>query len=253
MHAVLAVASAYERHVTSPSNLPSHRTLSEIYNFSQSTSLLGKQLCRSILPQEKDALWATSALYGALLFVAVDAPSPEQAWPLKDSGSCDLDWLRMINAKWALWSLTDPLRPDSIFRCLTDVYAGMRIHAPPSGVCGASPSLVHLCDLNEQSTAETSPYFEAVHAISQLDDPAESRENLIKILAFITCMSQSFKSLIISKDARALLLLVLWYNKAGRAVWWIELRARVEHQAICLYLRRYHADNAGIQKLLPCD
>jgi hypothetical protein len=252
MHAVLAVGSAYERHLTSPPNIPSHRTISEISNFSQSTSLLGEQLRKSIVPQAKDAIWASAALYGALVFVAVDASNPEEAWPLKDS-ACDLDWIPMVDAKWVLWNLMDPLRPDSIFRCLADTYADLRIDAPPNGVHGVPPSLARLCDLDEKSTVETNPYFEAVHAISQLNGPPESREYLTRILAFLSCMSPPFKALMASKDARALLLLVLWYSKAGRTVWWIEMRARVECQAICLYLQRYHADDAGIQGLLPYE
>uniref|UniRef100_A0A093V972 Sterol regulatory element-binding protein ECM22 n=1 Tax=Talaromyces marneffei PM1 TaxID=1077442 RepID=A0A093V972_TALMA len=230
MHTILAVGSAYERHLTSPPNVPSRRTFSEISNFSQSTSLLGEQLRKSIVPQAKDAIWACATLYGALLFVAVDATSPEEAWPLKDS-ACDLDWIPMVDSKWVLWNLLEPMRPDSIFRCLADTYADLRIDAPPNGVYGVSPLLARLCGLDEMSTAETNPYFEAVHAISQLTGPPESREYLARVLAFLSCMSQSFKALMASKDARALLLLVLWYNKAGRTVWWIEMRARVDKLA----------------------
>ncbi|EED13367.1 C6 finger domain protein, putative [Talaromyces stipitatus ATCC 10500] len=253
MHAVLAVASAHERYLMSPRKMLPHRTLSELSHFSQSTTLMRRQLCKLIQPHDKDALWATAALYNVLLFLAVDAPSLEETWPLKDTSTCDLDWLWMMDAKWTLWNLTDPLRPDSIFRCLADVYADLRIHVPPNGVYDISPSLVKLCSLHEQSSAKSNPYFDAVHAISQLDGPGESRTNLTKVLAFISCMSQPFKSLILSKDARALLLLVLWYSKAGRSVWWIEMRARVERQAICVYLRRYHGDDAMIQELLPCE
>lgn len=249
MHAILAVASAYERHLTSPPNVPSHRTISEISNFSQSTSLLSEQLRKSVVPQTKDAIWACAALYGALTFVAVDTENPEEAWPLRDSAN-DLDWIPMVDAKWVLWNLMDPMRPDSIFRCLADTYADLRIDAPQNGIHGADPSLARLCELNEQSNAETSPYFLMVHAISQLNGPPGSHEYLAKVLAFLSCMSQSFKDLIIKKDPRTLLLLVLWYQKAGRAVWWIDMRSRIERQAICLYLRRYHIDNVDIQELL---
>lgn len=250
MHAILAVGSAYERHLTSSPDIPSCRTLSEISNFSHSTSLLGEQLCKSVVPQTKDAIWACAALYGALVFVALDTTNPEDAWPLKNS-AWDLDWIPMVDAKWVLWSLMDPMRPDSIFRCLADTYADLRIDAPPNGVHGVPPLLARLCELDEESTAETNPYFEAVHAISQLDGPLENREYIPRVLAFLSCMSRSFKSLMARKDPRALLLLVLWYNKASQAVWWIDMRGKVERRAICLYLRRYHSHDADIQELLP--
>ena len=92
-----------------------------------------------------------------------------------------------------------------------------------------------------------------VHSISQLNDSPESREYLAKVLTFLSCMPQSFKVLLRRKDPRTLLLLMLWYQKAGRAVWWIDMRSRIERQAICLYLRRYHSDNADIQELLPYE
>lgn len=250
MHAILAVGSAYERHLKSSPNIVSRRTITEISNFSQSTSLLGEHLHKSVVPQAKDAIWACAALYGALKFIAVDTTNPEEAWPLRDS-DCDLDWIPTVDTKWALWNLMDPMRPDSIFRCLADTYADLRIDAPPYGVHGVSPLLVRLCELNEHSTAESNPYFMAAHAISQLTDPPESPKYLAKVLAFLSCMSQSFKVLLTRKDARALLLLVLWYKKAGRIVWWVQMRARVECQAICLYLRRYHADDTSIQDLIP--
>ncbi len=130
MHAVLAVASAYERHLTSPPEVPSQRTLSELSHFSQSIALLGKQLGKSIRLQDRDALWATASLHGILFFLAVDGRSPEEAWPLRESNTCALDWLRMLDAKWVLWNLTDPVRPDGLFRCLADVYARLRIQVP---------------------------------------------------------------------------------------------------------------------------
>lgn len=252
MHAVLAVSSAYERHLTSPPDVPSHRTLSELSNFSQSTTLLSEHLQSSDVPQAKDAIWACAALYGALTFVAVEAIHPEEAWPLKNSAN-DLDWIPMIDTKWVLWKVMDPMRPDSIFRCLAETYADLRIDAPPQGIRGVDPSLARLCELDAQSTAETNPYFLMVHSISQLNDSPESREYLAKVLTFLSCMPQSFKVLLRRKDPRTLLLLMLWYQKAGRAVWWIDMRSRIERQAICLYLRRYHSDNADIQELLPYE
>lgn len=251
MHAMLAVATAYRRYLTSPPQAPSYRTLAELTHFSQSTVLFSKKLSRPTCAQDKDALWATAALYGVLLFLTIDRSGFEKSWPFQDSKTGTLDWLAMIDAKWALWELTNPLRPDSIFCCLTDVYAELRINVPLSGVLNVCPSLARVCDLDENSTAATNPYFEPVHAISQLDNQTDRRIYLARVLAFISCMSQRYKDLLIRRDARSLLLLALWYNKAGGAIWWIELRARIECPAICAYLRRYHGHDTLLLDLLP--
>jgi hypothetical protein len=46
-----------------------------------------------------------------------------------------------------------------------------------------------------------------------------------------------------AKDHRALLLLAYWFAKVcNTSVWWLDRRATLECQAICLYLERYSTD-----------
>ncbi|KAH8890625.1 putative C6 finger domain protein [Thozetella sp. PMI_491] len=252
MHAVLAAAGAYERKLTSPPDLPSTRTISEMSHFSHCTTLLGRKLRQPIQPQDRDALWATASLLSILVFLAFDGPSPEEAWPCKDQDSSYLDWLRASDAKWALWKLTDPLRPDSIFAHMADTYARLQVHSPSSGIEAVAPKLALLFGLDERSSAATSPYFDPVHAVSHFEDTVEGQSTLGKALAFLNRSSGPFKALIARKDPRALLLLALWYSHAGKLVWWVELRGRVECRAICMYLRRQPEVDPRLLELLPC-
>jgi hypothetical protein len=52
------------------------------------------------------------------------------------------------------------------------------------------------------------------------------------------------------KDPKALLLVVYWYAKLYRGQWWLRHRGLIEGQAICMYLDKYHGDDAKLQRML---
>jgi hypothetical protein len=262
MHAVLAVAFAHERYLTTSPGVPSFRSVSELSHFSQSIALLGREIAKPIESRDRDALWATASLHSILLFLAMDGRGPDEAWPLGDSSSPSdsgsLDWLRMIDAKWVLWDLTNPTRQDGLFRCLSHLYDGLRRDSTPiNGIHGVHASLADLCELDETSSTETSPYFAAAHAICRLETRRNSQtatdSDLIGVVEFISGMDTSFKGLITRRDPRALFLLFLWYGEAARAVWWVQLRATMERVAICRYLTRYHGQNSWVQRFFPSE
>ncbi len=249
MHGWLATAAAHDRYVGASG--AGRRTLAETYHWYQCTALFNQKLRQPLGPQDRDPLWATAACLGVLAFSSLDASTPEDAWPLKDSGRSDLEWIRMTEGKRAIWQLTDPLRPGGIFQSLSHVYAQMNSPLPAGGVDGVRPSLARLCGLDCSSTAATNPYFRAAHTLSRLQDLPEDQVELSRSLEFMTGMQPSFTALLKAKDPVALCLLALWYAKAHRAVWWISLRARVESQSICMYLQRHHGDYGAIHELLP--
>ncbi|KAM0715779.1 hypothetical protein Q7P37_008293 [Cladosporium fusiforme] len=248
MHTSIAVALAYDRHTNGNSN--SRRTSQECYHWYQGTVLLGDRLKRTVDAKDKDAVWGSAAALAMLTVSSPDACSPEQAWPLKNSESSDLDWLDMLNGKMSLWSVFDPLRPDSIFRVLTTTYAQMHSPLPDRGTGGMSESLAKICCLDHFSTPETSPYFLAAHAVSQLLGIPSQEVTVGHIPTFTRIVNGPFESLLRQKDPTALLLLYLWYQKARSQIWWIELRARVECPAIRMYLSCNHTENTAIHALM---
>jgi hypothetical protein len=249
MHASLAVAFAYDRHRSSSSGSP--RTVEECYHWSQSIALFNKRLREPINAKDKDPIWGTAAALAMLAFSFADARSPEESWPLKPFDPSDLEWLRMDKGKMSLWHIANPLRPDSLFNVLSSTYAQMYSPLPNVGVSGIPRALVTLCQLHDSSTAENSRYFDAAHAVSELLNLADSDVTTGHIQHFTHCMHGPFNSLLRKKDPVALLLLYLWYRKASRSIWWIELRARVECPSICSYLWLYHKEYSAVHAFLP--
>jgi hypothetical protein len=249
MHASLAVAFAYDRHLNSPPS--GRRTLEECYHLYQSTALFNRRLKEPIETKDKDAIWGTAAALVILTFSFPDAYTPNESWPLKSSGLSDLEWLRMNKGKMSLWRIANPLRPDSLFNVMAGTYAQMNSPLPEKGLDGVSKALAIVCQLQHSSTAENNPYFKAAHAISHIQDLPDNQFTVGHTEIFTRCIHGPFESLLREKDPVALLLLYLWYRKAGRRIWWIELRARVECPSICSYIRLHHKGYGAVQAFLP--
>ncbi|KAI0471200.1 hypothetical protein F4859DRAFT_484734 [Xylaria cf. heliscus] len=249
MHASLAVALAYDRHRNS--SLGSRRSLEECYHWSQSTVLFNKRLREPIETQDKDSIWGTATALAILSFSYPDACVAEESWPLKPSDPSDLEWLRMVKGKMSLWCVINPLRPDSLFRVMAPTFAHMHLPLPSKGISGIPKALAIVCHLEDSSTAESNPYFDAAHALSQLQSFSDSQVTTGHTQLFTRSIRGPFERLMREKDPVALLLLYLWYRKASRSIWWIELRARVECPSICSYLRLYHKGYGAIHAFLP--
>ncbi|KAI6089622.1 hypothetical protein F4821DRAFT_50230 [Hypoxylon rubiginosum] len=247
MHASLAVALAYDRHLNN-SSIGSRRTVEECYHWSQSTILFNRALRQPVRAKDKDSIWGTAAALAILAFCSPDACAPEESWPLKLSDT-DWEWLRMSKGKMSLWSIINPLRLDSLFRVMAATYADMHSPLPEGGIDGISRDLAAVCQLEDSSTAEN-PYFHAAHAISQLLTLPDSQVTVGQTELFTRSIHGPFESLLREKDPVALLLLYLWYRKAARSIWWIKLRARVECPAICSYLRLHYNDYGAIHAFL---
>ncbi|KAK2051239.1 hypothetical protein LY76DRAFT_676373 [Colletotrichum caudatum] len=235
MHASLAVAFTYDRYLNGHSNR--RPTIEECFHASQSTVLLNKRLMKPVTAEDKDPIWGTAAALAIPTFASHEACTTEQAWPLKQSESSEMHWLRISSGKilWSVFSAT---------------YAQMFSPLPRSGIDGIPKSLAAVCDLRSSSTAENSSYFHAAHAVSRIMKLPDGEITTGHTQVFIQTIHGTFKETLQKRDAVALLLFYLWYRKARRVVWWIELRARVEYPAICLYLKLHHKEEKMIQGFL---
>ncbi|RYC60891.1 hypothetical protein CHU98_g5321 [Xylaria longipes] len=229
MHASLAVALAYDRYQNT--SLGSRRTLEECYHWYQSTVLFNRRLREPIETKDKDPIWGTAAALAVLSFSAPDACTAEESWPLKPSDPSELEWLLFSRHGIHLRSYA-----------LTFASERHRWH---------TRALAIVCHLEDSSTAETNAYFNAAHAVSQIQGLSDSQVTTGHTQLFTRSIEGSFKYLLREKDPVALLLLYLWYRKAGRSIWWIELRARVECPSICSYLRLYHKEHGAVHAFLP--
>lgn len=226
------------------------RSLTETYHWSRGAALLNRKLASPIQPQDRDALWASAAMLGIANITSIEASTPEEAWPLSSSETSDLTWIHLAQGKKALWDATDPLRPDSIFHSMKDEYATMSSEPSLLALEGMLPGFVDLCRLYEPLAYQNNPYYSAVSVLSQLL-PFKCTQATMKIyLLFLNFMKAPFKGLLHQKDSRALLIMAYWYGAMWDSLWWVERRARLECQAICLYLEKNHKSEKDIQTLL---
>lgn len=229
------------------------QSTAEAYHWYKGTALFNQVLRGPVKPEEKDTLWATVALLGAIAFACVDARTPEQAWPLRPATGTDLEWLRMSDGKKSVMKIADPYRPDSAFAEVAPLhrkdFASMsstdyKIEALPDG-------FVKLFDLGPSSTRQNNPYHSPAAVLSQLLEIECTQQTILKYLAFISFVEPEYKILLERKDPRALLLLSYWFAKiCPYNQWWMQRRALLECQSICIFLRRYHWYDIEIQRLL---
>lgn len=249
MHGTLAMAAVHERYFDMTST--HRRSLRESYHLSQFTTLFNQQLSQPIKEEDKDPLWAAAGAAAILTFSAPNASSPDEAWPLGAFDSSDLGWLRLGFGKMKLWHLVNPLRPESVYRIISESFAKLHQSVPTRGADGVSIELAQLCGLDDSSTIENNPFFTAAHGLSQLLEVPKGRVSLGSAMKVWSHMDNRFLALLEMKDPAALLLLCLWYSRASETRWWISIRAKHELPAICTYLKRYHGNNIVIQDLIP--
>ncbi|PLB47404.1 hypothetical protein P170DRAFT_315312, partial [Aspergillus steynii IBT 23096] len=234
MHAILAFTEVHDRYLQR--RAPTTPGTRELYHASLGSSLFIRQLSSPIQADDRDTVWATATFLGILAFTSVPAMTVEDCWPLKEA---DLTWLCLSQTKMALWNLTNPMRSDSLFHDMSDEYIIM--YSPRlNGWDGILSDVYQLCGLGPSSLhphVDTNPYREAFKFLQGLYP--ESVETIVSrshALVFISRMQPCFVKLLRARDPVALVLLALWYERAGKLIWWVRYRTLVEGPAICTYL-----------------
>ncbi|MCJ1447225.1 MAG: hypothetical protein MMC23_007736 [Stictis urceolatum] len=250
LHVILTLTLRHDRFLSaSPTTKP---TTAEAYHWYQGTSLFNSALSKIIKHSDKDALWATAAILGAIAFSCLETSGPEEAWPLKPRDTSDLDWLKMSDGKKAVFKLAEPLRPDSVFRSM---HTQRWDEIVPSSTLGPEfkslpPEFMDIYEL-ERIPAEQNPYFSAISLLAQLMTIECNHKTILKFLSFIGQLDPALRMLFEEKEPRALLLLAWWFAKLCQYhQWWIWRRSIMECQAICIYLDRFHQQETDIIQLL---
>lgn len=229
------------------------QTIAEAYHWYKGAAMFNKVLSRPVKAEEKDALWATAALLGAVAFACIDAKTPEQAWPLRPASDNDLEWLRMSDGKKSVMRIADPYRPDSAFAEVAPlIRRDIDGVSPPNPIVEALPvGFIKLFNLGSGSTRGSNPYHSPAAVLSRLLDIECTQQTMLKYLSFISFVEPEYKRLLEQKDPRALLLLSYWFAKICPSnQWWMQRRALLECQSICIFLQRYHWHNIELQRLL---
>jgi len=248
---MLTLTAIHDRYLV---DKPSQKNrIAEIYHLSRAVTLFKQKLSDPIQLGDRDALWATAALLGMVTFSLIDALKPEDAWPLKDSDSTDLEWMQLGESKQTIWTIADPMRTESLFHHqATDYYnAWMEVLASNTTLEDIPMQFIQLYSLNEMTSAENNVYFRPLLGLAAVLSCTKPPLVIMHFNIFMSHMESRFKMLLIQKDPRALLIISYWYSTVcDTSIWWMQRRALLECQAICMYLEKYHAYDTSIQELL---
>jgi hypothetical protein len=244
MHMIQSVTASHDRFLAG-------RTLSaqsevEVYHMSQGIKGFQHKLSNPVRPEDRDSLLVAATLVGVVTCFSLEASSVEGMWPLQDS---HLSWLDLSDGKKSIWRIVDPLRPDSIWKPLAEMYERDHILGER-----AYPSVLSVFDhlLSDDDSSPEKPYHRSASYLITLLDLDCTDATWMRFVAFIAHVDPNFKVGLRNKDPWALLMLAYWYMKVCRGPWWTAARAILGGQAICLYLERYHSDDAAIQRAVRC-
>lgn len=243
----MTTTAIHDRYTNDPVNTSAKITAFEIYHWNRAVSMFKQKLDMPVTSADKDPIWATSALVKGICLAHYNASCPEEAWPLNSAGSSPLDWIRLQDGLHAVWQLICPLEPHSAFNELArQIFSRTSVK-----VSRTVPLLMaELFELGDGSNVLNNPYHCAVHIISSLMEIECNEDAIFQFFSFSADLDPGIKRLLFMKEPRALLLLAYWYAVVGGAMWHIRRRSIIECQSICIYLERYHSDNATLQQLL---
>lgn len=247
-HLILTLALLYDVHmIGQPDN---RRTASLAFHFYHGVSLFNAKLYGPVEASEKDTLWSAAALVGASSFADVKASTSAESWPMSSHSATDLDWMKMIGGKKAVYETTKPTRPGSVFNdscgqfTQPTSHVGTEIHNLP-------PKFIEMYNLDQFSTPENNPYHGAATVLAQIMPIKCNRKTISKFLSFIAFPDARYSHLLEQKDPPALLLLAYWYAKTiAPDQWWIWRRATLEGPAIVAFLEKAFKDNPEVLGLL---
>lgn len=247
MHLVQSMTALHDRFLAGKAI--AKQTPDENYHMAQGLRGVQAKLSRPLRAEDRDALFVSASLIGVITFFHIEAESIHDVWPLSDS---DLSWVSLSDGKKAIWRATNPLRTDSVWRPIAELYERDFMsaqHVTPTHVL--SP-FDHLCTEKDGSIeALINPYHKSAKFLISLLGLEMNDATWIRFLAFICHVDPPFKQLLEAKDPWALLMLAYWFMKICRGAWWASTRAVIQGQAICLYLERYHSDDQDLQKAIP--
>lgn len=227
--------------------------------FSESSSLRS-YISRSSSPDtddirpDFDATLATTFLTIIFTF-SLDDDIPPDAYTDNDDDKFRhaINPLAATGGFRALRGIFGDFMHDSAWRAVlmgSDDSKGTFSNSEQLGIKGLPPAFVKLCDLDDNSNAESSEYYHIVRLLAPLLHLDHDSSNFTKLIAFSGRTWPFFRPLVFRKDPRGLLLLAYWFALLRQLdQWWLTLRAKTECAAIVNYLSQVGNDH--ILALLP--
>jgi hypothetical protein len=218
-------------------------------------------LSSCLTPADYDPLWAAAVLLGILSSSTINT-LPENSWPITPPSPSDLEWFILTAGKKAVWALTNPLRPSSVFSIVAREYVAWDMPIPVSSVGSIDARLALLCGITESSSAENNPYFETAYMLTRsqaldsefepglLGQQEKPKPAGLERVGLVSRPQVQHLDLLKKRDKVALVLLAMWYQQCEGVCWWLDRRARTEGRAIRLFLKQHYPEDKQISELL---
>lgn len=244
---LLSVTLMHDAHLENPSagatTTSSSKAALEHWTFA--SELFNSVLSKPVPPSYRDAIWATGVFLGAASFWSIGSTKPYEVWPLKVPEPDDLSWLRIGEGKKHLWRLAQPLRSDSIFSglikdhsCLT-VPQWAAIERPSDPACSFAARVMTMLGVESLCEDSSNVYGLPVLALAKCPNVKLTQDNALKFLYVMAVITPEFLELLEIKDMKAIFIMGWWYIMLTTGdLWWMSRRARIEGQAIRIWLRK---------------
>ncbi|PYI33613.1 hypothetical protein BP00DRAFT_111430 [Aspergillus indologenus CBS 114.80] len=207
------------------------------------TRLLREELAQHPRVLSKlDAVYATALLLNMISFASHER-SPYESWVFQPTATArvnDLSWLSVQgglgylarvmqhNPQQGFWHLKNERQKLHVF----EVPPAFRQDLPLSQTLRCA--LEDLCDVTTGSRPDNNPYYAPFSVIAPMLQRYEvNAHDTNSLLSFGPKISAAYRNLLLERDERALLLLMLWLELLCQAdVWWITDRAYQESLAL---------------------
>ncbi|KAF2996435.1 hypothetical protein E8E13_003350 [Curvularia kusanoi] len=242
MHMLLSVTLMHDVHLAA-GTITSCREALE--HWTTASTLFNDVLSQPIPPSYRDAVWATGIFLGAASFWSIGSTDPYAVWPLKIPEPDDLAWLRIGEGKKHLWRVAQPTRDDSIFCKIVKGYSCLNVPQWTADEVASGPGphiaahVVKTLGLTGILDDPANVYHLPILALSRCPNAKVTEENALKFLYVMAVITEPFLKLLEVKDIKAVFIMGWWYILLTKGdMWWMSRRARVEGQAIRIWLRR---------------
>ncbi|PGH11360.1 hypothetical protein AJ80_07151 [Polytolypa hystricis UAMH7299] len=246
MHAVLGVATSALSHF-----LPhdSSYRFAAAYHWQHTLKLYSKELDRGITIKNMDALMSTCMMLGFISYSEFEY-RPSDSWVFSDDPKA-LNWLLVQGGLRYILGYTGKWLEHSIWLCpfmeTENGSPNLDDHRP--GREGLHPGLADLCDIDDTTTEETSPYHYPLRMLSAMFPLEIDRNSVTKFTGFMGRLLPDYTNLLLKKDPKAIMILAHWLGKMCEAKnTWLHPRVQSECMALCMYLE--HSKDPRILKLL---
>ncbi|KAF1833188.1 hypothetical protein BDW02DRAFT_393337 [Decorospora gaudefroyi] len=252
MHMLIGLTLMHDADLSLPHSpaLASKHQYASLQHWDLGTRLFHTELAQPIPPSHLDAIWATGVHLGAASFWYMEADRIEAAWPLKPPEPSDLSWMKLGEGKKYLWRIANPTRPASLFHTLMKQKPSATV---PEWMTQNDTSCIpervkQVFNITAASTPTNNVYHLAVLILSRIQHLRLTHATCPSFLNFAAFVTPEFLALLEAKDVYAVFLLGWWFSMfANGNLWWMARRAKIEGEAVRIWLRR---EDAGLAELL---